>query len=107
MEYLRFFLRVLITVIGLTPSTRAVSRMPLLLSAMSIICPLDLRQPPDLVILQEEDPPLTVDIIAPVPLFAIGLPSVAHNFTAPALRTLHCYDSHLFSCSREFSTGII
>src|SRR5262245_1867167 len=33
-----FFLRVLITVIGLTPSTRAVSRTPLPFSAMSIIC---------------------------------------------------------------------
>src|SRR5215510_8499230 len=32
------FLRVLITVIGLTPSTRAVSRMPLPFSAMSTIC---------------------------------------------------------------------
>src|SRR5216683_8456165 len=38
MERRRFFLRVLITVIGLTPSTRAVSRMPLPLSAMSTIC---------------------------------------------------------------------
>src|SRR5690348_12882711 len=34
----RFFLRALITVIGLTPSTRAVSRMPLPLSAISTIC---------------------------------------------------------------------
>src|SRR5215831_14321103 len=34
----RFFLRVLITVVGLTPSTRAVSRMPLPLSAISTIC---------------------------------------------------------------------
>src|SRR5215510_9857584 len=37
-ERRRFFLRVLITVVGLTPSTRAVSRMPLPLSAMSTIC---------------------------------------------------------------------
>jgi hypothetical protein len=34
----RFFLRALITVIGLTPSTRAVSRTPLPLSALSTIC---------------------------------------------------------------------
>src|SRR4051794_3899363 len=34
----RFFLSVVNTVVGLTPSTRAVSRMPLPLSAMSPIC---------------------------------------------------------------------
>jgi hypothetical protein len=34
-ERRRFFLRVVVTVVGLTPSTRAVSRMPLPLSAMS------------------------------------------------------------------------
>lgn len=37
-EHTRFFLRALITVMGLTPRTRAVSRMPLPLSAMSTIC---------------------------------------------------------------------
>src|SRR5262249_56868879 len=37
-ERMRFFLRVVSTVVGLTPSTRAVSRMPLPLSAMSTIC---------------------------------------------------------------------
>jgi len=37
-ERRRFFLRMLITVIGQTPSTRAVSRMPLPLSARSITC---------------------------------------------------------------------
>ena len=37
-EIVRFFLSVVMTVVGLTPSTRAVSRMPLPLSAISTIC---------------------------------------------------------------------
>ena len=37
-ERLRFFWRVVRTVVGLTPSTRAVSRIPLPLSAISTIC---------------------------------------------------------------------
>src|SRR5947207_3174264 len=38
LERRRFFLRVVMIVVGLTPSTRAVSRMPPPLSAMSTIC---------------------------------------------------------------------
>src|SRR2546426_7555094 len=38
LELRRFLLRVVITVVGLTPSTRAVSRIPLPFSVRSIIC---------------------------------------------------------------------
>ena len=56
--------------------------------------PFDLRQSPFVLILQEKDPPLTVQVIAPKPLGAIGLPPVFHDRTAPALGTLDLDNRH-------------
>jgi hypothetical protein len=43
--------------------------------------PLDLRHSPFVMVLQEKDHPLAVRILAPISLFAIGLPSVFHTLT--------------------------
>jgi hypothetical protein len=86
----RFFLRVVITVIGLTPSTRAVSRMPLPLSAISIIYCLTSGTHPVLRYCSKKNPTLAGGIIAPITLFAIGLLPIFHDLRASALRTLHC-----------------
>jgi len=59
------------------------------------------------VIPHEEDPPLTIHIIAPIALFAVGLPSVSHNLMTLTLRTLDFYNSHILSYSMVFATGII
>jgi len=45
-------------------------------------------------ILHQEDFPLTAQIITPIPLFAIRLPSVLHDLAAFALGTLYFYNSH-------------
>ena len=45
-------------------------------------------------ILHQEDPPLTTQIVAPIPLFAIRLPPVFHDLMASALGTLYCHSSH-------------
>src|SRR5262249_54902927 len=69
--------------------------------------PFDLRQPPGMVISHQEDPPLTVYVIASISLFAVSLPSISHDLTATALRTLHFDHSHTLSCSMGFAPRII
>jgi hypothetical protein len=46
-------------------------------------------------------------MIAPISLFAVGLPSVAHDFRTPTLGTLHFDNRHILSCSMVFATGIV
>jgi hypothetical protein len=66
--------------------------------------PLDLRQPPCVVILQEKNPPLLVQILAPVALLAIGLPPVFHNLTASTPRTPYFHNRHSVSSFPRLTT---
>ena len=52
------------------------------------------RYSPFVMILHQEDLPLTAQIVAPRPLFVIRLPPVFHDRTASALGTLYCHNSH-------------
>jgi hypothetical protein len=58
------------------------------------------------VIPPSEDAPLTVHVIAPIPLFTIVLLSVSHDFMTLTLGTLYCYNRHICSCSKRFATVI-
>ena len=69
--------------------------------------PFDLRQSSGVAIPQEEDPALTVRMIASISLLAITLPSVAHDLRTPTLGTLDFYNSHILSCSMVLATGIV
>jgi|SRR5581483_5489847 len=89
-----FFLRVVITVVGLTPSTRAVSRMPLPLERHVDHLLLNSQLPPHVVILSQKDSPPAVWIITQIPLLAIGLPSVFYDLRTSTRRTLHCDNRH-------------
>ena len=53
-----------------------------------------------------EDPPPTIHVIAPIPLFAIGLSSVAHDLTTATLGTLDFYNSHILSCFIKFTIQV-
>jgi hypothetical protein len=52
----------------------------------------------------EEDAPLTGYVVAPIPRFAIGLPSVSHDLMTLTLGTLYCYTRHIVSYSGGFAT---